>query len=59
MNINNNIMEKIIIDIYKVKYGYWEYSTIYKNLCVRHLYDTNNKRVNKKHFREYVKLYTR
>jgi len=51
-------MEKIIIDIYKVKYGYWEYSTIYKNFCVRHLYDTNNKRINKKHFIEYVKLYT-
>ena len=47
------------IFITKVNHGYFEYSTIYKNLCVRHLYDTNNKARNKKHFIEYVKLYTR
>lgn len=46
------------IFITKVKHGYFEYSTIYKNLCVRHLYDTNNKRKNKKHFKQYVKTYT-
>jgi len=46
------------ININKVKYGYFEYSTIHKNLYVYKLYDTNNKRVNKKDFREYVNLYT-
>ena len=46
------------ITINKVRFGYWEYSTIYKNLCVRKLYDTNNVRANKKDFREYTKLYT-
>ena len=46
------------INIEKVRFGFWEYSTIYKGLFVRHLYDTNNKRINKKKFIEYVKLYT-
>jgi hypothetical protein len=46
------------ISINKVRFGYWEYSAIYKNLCVRKLYDTNNVRINKKDFREYAKIYT-
>ena len=46
------------INITKVRFGYWEYSTIHKGLCVRKLYDTNNKRVNKKDFRRYVNEYT-
>lgn len=49
---------KLDINITKVKYGYFEYSTIYKNICVRKLYDTNNKRKNKQDFREYVRLQT-
>lgn len=46
------------INITKVKYGYFEYSTIYKGLCVRKIYDTNNKKINKKDFKEYAILYT-
>lgn len=48
------------IDIFitKVRFGYWEYSTIYKGLFVSKLYDTNNKRINKKDFRQYVQMYT-
>ena len=46
------------INIIKVKYGYFEYSAIYKNLCIRKLYDTNNKRKNKKDFKEYVRMQT-
>jgi len=52
------------ISIIKVRFGYWEYSTIYKNLktkkysFVYKLYETNNVRTNKKNFKEYVQLYT-
>ena len=46
------------ISITKVKHGFFEYSTIYKNICVRKLYDTNNKRINKKDFVDYAKMYT-
>jgi hypothetical protein len=46
------------INITKVKHGYFEYSTIYKGLFVRKLYDTNNKRINKRDFKEYAILYT-
>ena len=48
----------IDITITRVKYGYFEYSTIYKGLYVRKLYDTNNKQINKKDFKQYVFTYT-
>ena len=46
------------ITITKVKYGYIEYSTIYKGYLCRKLYDTNNKRINKKDFLNYCLIYT-
>ena len=49
---------KIDIRITRVKHGYFEYTTTYKGLIVTKLYDTNNKRVNKKDFRRYVNEYT-
>lgn len=50
---------KIDITITKVKHGYFDYTTIYKGLIISKLYDTNNKRVNKRDFRKYVAEYTK
>lgn len=47
-------MEPIDITITRVKHGYFEYTTIYRGLYVRKLYDTNDKRTNKEDFIKHV-----
>ena len=46
------------ISVTNLRNGYFEYSTIYKGRFCYKLYDTDNKRKNKKDFENFCFIYT-